>query len=78
MPPIIVSSTLPFLLLCQRRDTILGDVPISGLPWHMSGTPGSYDRAAPCLGEHNDYVYRELLGLSAEEIVDYTEQGIFH
>jgi crotonobetainyl-CoA:carnitine CoA-transferase CaiB-like acyl-CoA transferase len=33
-------------------------------------------RSAPCaLGEHNDYVYRELLGLSEEEIERLTADG---
>jgi benzylsuccinate CoA-transferase BbsF subunit len=60
------------------RHTLQGDVPISGLPWECSGTPGYYHRAAPCLGEHNPYVYGELLGMSAQEIADYTTRGIFY
>ena len=56
--------------------TILGHVPVSGLPWQMSATPGAYSRGGPCLGEHNDYVYRDLLGLTDAEIDDYTAQGI--
>jgi crotonobetainyl-CoA:carnitine CoA-transferase CaiB-like acyl-CoA transferase len=42
-------------------------VPIVGAPWRMSVTPTSIERAAPRLGEHNDYVLGTLLGLSAEE-----------
>jgi crotonobetainyl-CoA:carnitine CoA-transferase CaiB-like acyl-CoA transferase len=42
-------------------------IPIIGAPWRMSATPASITRAAPLLGEHNDYVLGELLGLSAEE-----------
>jgi crotonobetainyl-CoA:carnitine CoA-transferase CaiB-like acyl-CoA transferase len=33
----------------------------------MSATPASIHRAAPLLGEHNDYVLGELLGLSKAE-----------
>jgi crotonobetainyl-CoA:carnitine CoA-transferase CaiB-like acyl-CoA transferase len=33
----------------------------------MSATPAAVHRAAPLLGEHNDYVLGELLGLSAGE-----------
>jgi crotonobetainyl-CoA:carnitine CoA-transferase CaiB-like acyl-CoA transferase len=33
----------------------------------MSATPASIHHAAPLLGEHNDYVLGELLGLSAVE-----------
>ena len=40
---------------------------IVGAPWHMSVTPPAIERAAPRLGEQNDYVLGELLGLSAAE-----------
>jgi crotonobetainyl-CoA:carnitine CoA-transferase CaiB-like acyl-CoA transferase len=42
-------------------------IPIVGAPWRMSATPPSMGRAAPHLGEQNDYVLGELLGLSAEQ-----------
>lgn len=42
-------------------------IPIVGAPWRMSATPPSIGRAAPELGEHNDYVLGELLGLSADQ-----------
>jgi crotonobetainyl-CoA:carnitine CoA-transferase CaiB-like acyl-CoA transferase len=42
-------------------------IPIVGAPWRMSVTSPSIARAAPLLGEHNDYVLGELLGLSAQE-----------
>jgi len=42
-------------------------IPIVGAPWRMSATPAAVHRAAPLLGEHNDYVLGELLGLSAGE-----------
>ncbi|MGA2396492.1 MAG: CoA transferase [Steroidobacteraceae bacterium] len=42
-------------------------IPIVGAPWRMSATPASIARAAPNLGEHNDYVLGELLGLSVEK-----------
>ncbi len=58
--------------------SILGDVPISGLPWHLSRTPGAYTRGGPCIGEHNDYVYGDLLGMSKADIATYTTQGIFN
>ena len=34
----------------------------------LSETPGEIRRPAPLLGEHNDYVFGELLGLSKDEI----------
>ena len=39
-----------------------------GMPWLLSDTPGGIRRPAPLLGEHNGYVFGELLGLATEEI----------
>ena len=39
-----------------------------GMLWHMSYTSGHIRMPPCCLGEHNDYVYGELLGYSTEEI----------
>jgi len=32
---------------------------------------------APCLGQHNDYVYRNIVGLSDDEFVQLLEEGVF-
>ena len=32
---------------------------------------------APCLGEHNEHVYTQLLGLSDEEFTQYLMEGVF-
>jgi crotonobetainyl-CoA:carnitine CoA-transferase CaiB-like acyl-CoA transferase len=36
-------------------------------PWHLDATPGGIDRPSPRLGEHEEYVFGSLLGLSAAE-----------
>jgi crotonobetainyl-CoA:carnitine CoA-transferase CaiB-like acyl-CoA transferase len=41
---------------------------LHGIPWRLSDTPGRISRPAPLLGEHNQYVFGNLLGLSAAEI----------
>jgi crotonobetainyl-CoA:carnitine CoA-transferase CaiB-like acyl-CoA transferase len=48
-------------------DSKQRSIAIVGAPWHMSVTTPTIDRAAPLLGEHNDYVFGTLLGLSLEE-----------
>jgi crotonobetainyl-CoA:carnitine CoA-transferase CaiB-like acyl-CoA transferase len=48
-------------------DRAQRSIPIVGAPWRMSATPPTIGRAAPHLGEQNDYVLGELLGLSAEQ-----------
>ena len=40
---------------------------LPGIPWQLSDTPGQVSRHAPLLGEHNDYVVRELLGYREED-----------
>jgi len=47
-----------------------------GIPWRMSGTPLSVRAAAPCLGEHTDYVMSQLLGYSAADIAQLKANGI--
>jgi len=40
----------------------------AGIPWRMSETPNEVWRAAPVMGQDNDYVFGELLGFSAQQI----------
>lgn len=46
-------------------------------PYRLSKTPAQLYRAAPCMGEHNEYVCKEILGMSDEEIADLMAEGIF-
>ncbi len=45
-------------------------------PIKLSGTPARYIRAAPTLGQDNNYVYKQLLGVSDGEVAELKEQGI--
>jgi crotonobetainyl-CoA:carnitine CoA-transferase CaiB-like acyl-CoA transferase len=45
----------------------IGPLEIIDTPWKISGLEKPH-RHAPLLGEHNDYVLKELLGMSDEEI----------
>jgi len=44
--------------------------------WLMSETPRRLERPSPCLGEHNDYVYGVILGMSREEIEELEREKI--
>jgi crotonobetainyl-CoA:carnitine CoA-transferase CaiB-like acyl-CoA transferase len=46
-----------------------------GVLWHMSRTPAHIRRPPCCLGEHNAYVYGEVLGYSPAEIARLTHAG---
>ncbi len=47
---------------------LAGSVPQVASPMRFSETPIEYHAAPPTLGQHNDYVLRELLGMHADEI----------
>jgi crotonobetainyl-CoA:carnitine CoA-transferase CaiB-like acyl-CoA transferase len=49
---------------------------VGGVAWKLNRTPGQLRRHAPLLGEHNDYVLRELLGLSDQEIARLREREV--
>ncbi len=46
-----------------------------GLSFRMSKTPNSIGRPPVRLGEHNEYVYKELLGVSNEEYAELEKEG---
>jgi crotonobetainyl-CoA:carnitine CoA-transferase CaiB-like acyl-CoA transferase len=52
-----------------------GRIAHDGLTFSLSATPGEI-RRAPLLGEHNEYVYREILGLSEEEVDRLTVENV--
>lgn len=45
-------------------------------PWRLSDSPTPYYTVAPTLGQHNDHVLGELLGISKEEIARLTEAKV--
>ena len=49
---------------------------VPGISWKMSRTPGRVERPAPCFGEHNRYVFGELLGMSDAEIEQLAQEGV--
>ena len=54
----------------------LGKTVSDATPIKLSDTPARYHRAAPLLGQDNDYVYGTLLGMSAGDMAKLREQGV--
>lgn len=54
----------------------MGEVRVDGMPVHFSETDWVIDKGAPLLGADNDYVFSEILGLSADEIAGLREEGV--
>jgi benzylsuccinate CoA-transferase BbsF subunit len=55
---------------------VLGETTIDALPMHFEQNPTINWKAAPLLGEDNQYVYIELLGLTEHELSTYMDRGI--
>ena len=53
-----------------------GSHPYIGMYAKLSKTPGHIRKPAPCIGEDNQYVFGELLGLSKEEMDQLVKEGI--
>jgi crotonobetainyl-CoA:carnitine CoA-transferase CaiB-like acyl-CoA transferase len=52
-----------------------GTVVATGIPLGLTGTPGRTGRAGAAIGQDNDYVFGEILGLSEEERRRLMEAG---
>ena len=55
----------------------IGDYNIEMPAFRLSETPGEIERAAPCLGQDNEYVYTKILGISDEEFIELLTEGVF-
>jgi crotonobetainyl-CoA:carnitine CoA-transferase CaiB-like acyl-CoA transferase len=55
---------------------VAGEWEIEGPHWRMSETPAHVRIPPPSFGEHNSWVFGELLGLSNEEIVALEADGV--
>jgi len=69
----------------QEREIIVNvEHPATGVDFvpkvvcNLSETPGEIRRPAPLLGEHNNYVFGELLGLSKDEIEALVENKVIY
>ncbi len=54
----------------------IGENVVDQFGFRLSKTPGGPKRPAPRVGQHNAYVFGELLGMGAEEIAKLQEEGV--
>jgi crotonobetainyl-CoA:carnitine CoA-transferase CaiB-like acyl-CoA transferase len=62
----------------EVEHPVIGKKMVISPPWKMSETPAKIQRTAPLLGEHNDYVLGDLLGLSKDEIAQLMEEKVIY
>lgn len=71
----------PHVKSCRMIETVdleepgLEEVPVCGIPFKLSKTPGKIETRAPKVGEHNRSVYRDLLGYSEERLAFLKDKG---
>ena len=54
----------------------IGELAITAIPQHLTRTSSQPRKAAPLLGEDNEAVYGEMLGLNAEKLAALKEKGV--
>jgi len=66
----------------KRKNIVNVEHPVTGVDFvpnvvcKLSETPGKIRRSAPLLGEHNDYVFGELLGYPKNEMKRLIEENV--
>lgn len=72
-------------LALKRGDTVpllhpssgaFEEIAVTGVPVHFANAKVGFDRPAPALGQHNEEVYRGMLGYSAERIAELRDQAV--
>jgi benzylsuccinate CoA-transferase BbsF subunit len=62
----------------ETEHPVMGRIVLASVPVRLSDTPRVDYTCPPLLGEYNDYVFGELLGLSPEEIARLKEEEVIH
>ena len=61
--------------MIEIEHPVYGPTKTMGFPWDLSGTPASWRRGAPKLGEHTEEVLLAI-GYSKEELAKFREDGV--
>lgn len=59
----------------QLEHAVMGPIVHGAAPFRLSKTP-AHEFAGPALGQHNEYVYKEILGMSEDELSDLIAEGV--
>ncbi len=65
-------------LAVEVEHPSMGKQVVLGPPWRFSETPARVTKSAPTIGENNEYVFGEILGMSGEEIARLMEEEIIY
>src|SRR5215207_6310887 len=62
--------------IVEVEDPEIGPFPMQNVVPRLSETPGEVRWTGPLLGQHNDEVFKEVLGMSEEDLAGLRERGI--
>ena len=62
----------------KTKHSLLGEIDLYRIPWQMSGIPLDIYGPGPLLGEHDNYVYGDLLGLKKTTIEQLKQQKVIY
>ncbi|HEX9880801.1 MAG TPA: CoA transferase, partial [Candidatus Binatia bacterium] len=54
----------------------MGEMPYHRPPYVLSASTAGPNKRDPLLGEHNEYFYKELVGLESEEYAEFVNEGV--
>lgn len=69
-------TTAAYGLWPEVTHTEMSEVLVDGLPVHFSETDWQVIHGGPCLGEHNEQVLTEILGMSSDDVTRLAGEGV--
>lgn len=63
-------------MFIEQNHPKAGKVKLTGSPLKLSETPVNLDTPAPTLGQHNEEVYKKVLGLDGQQLAALKTEGI--
>ena len=61
----------------ELEHPVLGRHKYDTPPFKLSRTPAELHMPAPCIGQHNEYFYTKILGMSDQEFIELDTEGVF-
>ena len=58
------------------KHELIGEVRVDGMPMKHTETPASIRNGAPILGQHNQQVFGDTLGIDSDALTALSEQGV--
>jgi len=62
----------------EINHSVMGKQMVMSPPFKLSETPATIKKAGPLLGEHNEYVFGELLGMPKQMITQLKEEKVIY